>query len=94
MYRVIRETFRDYRDGRIDASELVVRLNWPKPKPPDPQKICTIITIANMIGPMIAPMMGYVWVPIPLPAYCTMPVTGETEHRVEIGKAVFEGLWE
>jgi hypothetical protein len=38
----------------------------------NPQRICNLIALANAFGPMLGMFItGFVWVPIPPPAFCT-----------------------
>ena len=90
----------EYRAGRLSHDELVTELGAPKlGRTVNPQRVCNAIEIANIVGPIVAQMVGggYVWTPIPLPAFCTTPTPAgaalASEEVQRLGAAVWEGMF-
>lgn len=93
----------DYRHGRVDHAGLLSRLQATRMgRTPNPQRICNIIALANVIGPIVSAMIGgFTWTPIPLPAFCTAPAPGGmparsplSEDEVDrLGRAVWAGMF-
>jgi hypothetical protein len=82
-------------EGASDADTVTALSATPLGRTPNPTRICTIIEIANIVGPMMQEFIqGFVWVPIPLPAICTTPpVSGaEAIEHAPIMDAVYDGL--
>ena len=79
-----------YRAGALDSAGLVDTLGAARiGRTPNPQRICTAIAFANIIGPIVMSMMqppGH-WTPIPLPPFCTAPTpTGAPAGSVDSGE--------
>jgi hypothetical protein len=99
MFRSFSGAFRDYREGNLTSEGLVAEMSKTHlGRTPNPQRICVAIAFANIIGPIIMSMMQPpgVWIPIPLPAFCTTPAPTDQAmslaERGEILRAVVDGL--
>ena len=89
-----------YRGGSLDSPGLLATLAAPRiGRTPNPQRICNAIAIANIVGPIVAQMVGggYVWTPIPEPAYCLTPTPAgpllASDEAERLSQAVVAGLF-
>ena len=89
-----------YRHGELAGAALPEVLAAPKfCRTPNPQRICNAIAIANIVGPIVAQMVGggYVWTPIPEPAYCLTPTPAgpllASDEAERLSQAVVAGLF-
>jgi hypothetical protein len=70
------EAIRAYRAKQLAGDQVATRLALPRiGRTPNPQRICTAIMLANVIGPIVDGMMQppQKWTPIPMPAFCLAP---------------------
>jgi hypothetical protein len=96
MFRYVSSALREYRDGTIDAAECTTLLDSPPVgRTPNPNRICIIIAWANVIGPIMAAYMGFVWIPLPVPPQCVTTAPSTDNDRAEarlLCHAVADGL--